>query len=359
MARKIIHLIPYDGIGGVETAAATAEGAMRGDLRLERMFIVAGTDDREARRALRSPLALWRTAGWLARANADLVILSLWRSILVWMLARLRGHAAPSVLFLHNSRDAHLLDRWLTRFASSRVEAIWADSQATLEQRLVLPQTARTRVISYLTRRISPTRGQTPDPAPDLVFWGRLSAQKDPVRLVRLFALVHEARTDARLTMIGPDGGLRADVESEIAARGLEGAVTLIGPADHDAIARHAGSASFYLQTSRYEGMALSVMEAMQLGLVPVVTPVGEIARYTQDGKSAIWVAQSEEGDEAAAAAILDLLGKPDKWRKMQAAALSSWAGRTLYADDVLLAAEETLNAQSSHQAGREGTQLI
>ena len=39
-------------------------------------------------------------------------------------------------------------------------------------------------------------------------------------------------------------------------------------------------NASFYLQTSKFEGFAMSVVESMMMGLVPVVTPVGEIGRY-------------------------------------------------------------------------------
>ena len=103
--------------------------------------------------------------------------------------------------------------------------------------------------------------------------------------------------------------------------------------------------------------MALSVVEAMQLGLVPVVTPVGEIASYTQDGISAIWVGPNEEGDTAAAAAILDLLDRPNKWREMRRAALSSWVDRALYADDVLLAAEEILNPRTRKAADSESIQ--
>lgn len=35
--------------------------------------------------------------------------------------------------------------------------------------------------------------------------------------------------------------------------------------------------------------MAIAVTEAMQLGLVPIVTDVGEIAHYCKDGKNSIY----------------------------------------------------------------------
>ena len=45
---------------------------------------------------------------------------------------------------------------------------------------------------------------------------------------------------------------------------------------------------SFFIQLSSYEGMAMSVVESMQLGLVPIITEVGEIENYCQDLKNGI-----------------------------------------------------------------------
>ena len=48
----------------------------------------------------------------------------------------------------------------------------------------------------------------------------------------------------------------------------------------------------------------MSVVEAMQIGLVPIVTPVGEIARYCVDGKNAVWVQE----DATAVDAVMRLI---------------------------------------------------
>jgi glycosyltransferase involved in cell wall biosynthesis len=39
----------------------------------------------------------------------------------------------------------------------------------------------------------------------------------------------------------------------------------------------------YYLQLSDIEGMAMSVVEAMTIGLIPIVTSVGEISYYAKD----------------------------------------------------------------------------
>ena len=354
--RRVIHLIPYDGIGGVERAAATVEGKQLGDLILERVFIFENVRDRTGRTATFNPQALWAAAGRLARSAPDLVILSLWRSVLVGWLARMRGCRAPMVLFLHNARDAHFLDRMVTRLAARGVVAVWADSTASLQERIPQLNGVSTRVISYLLDRPSPARGESPDPAPNLIFWGRLTAQKEPQRMLAVFAEVYARHPDATFTVIGPDGGQETALRLDIARRGLEHAVRLVGPLSREKIASMAAHASFYLQTSRYEGMAISVMEAMQLGLVPVVTPVGEIARYTRDGHSAIWIAPNDSGADAARSAaerVNALVDDPAVWRRYRDAAVSSLVDLPLYSEDLLAAATETLDGLA--HGGRRG----
>ena len=44
----------------------------------------------------------------------------------------------------------------------------------------------------------------------------------------------------------------------------------------------------FYIQLSDVEGMAMSVIESMSLGLIPVVTKVGEISLYCEHGKNSL-----------------------------------------------------------------------
>jgi len=119
---------------------------------------------------------------------------------------------------------------------------------------------------------------------------------------------------------------------------------------DRAGIEQAAAKASFYLQTSRYEGMALSVIEAMQAGLVPVVTPVGEIASYTMPGETAIWI-ENTPGEGQAVAKVLELIDKPELWTTMRARSISSFAERPLYRDDIMLAARAMLD-----ELGRKGS---
>jgi glycosyltransferase involved in cell wall biosynthesis len=219
-------------------------------------------------------------------------------------------------------------------------DAIWADSSITLDQRVPRGLHSKGRVVSFLLRQQALPEQR--EPSPEFIFWGRLNAQKGLDRALSLFATLARHRQDARFTIIGPDGGMEDHLRERVAELGLHDHVVFKGRMRHEDIAGAASRASFYLQTSFVEGMAISVVEAMQSGLVPVVTPVGEIANYCHDKDTAIFVYE----DDAAVEAVLALLNDPDQYKRMSFAAAKYWQEKPLYRDDFLDAARELTTAR-------------
>jgi glycosyltransferase involved in cell wall biosynthesis len=171
-----------------------------------------------------------------------------------------------------------------------------------------------------------------------------LSAQKDLPRALQLFARVRENHPSAHYLIIGPDGDDTARVHATVQALGLQGCVSFLGPMAFEDICQRVRGRCFYLQTSRYEGMAMSVVEAMQLGLVPVVTPVGEVAAYCVAGVNAVLV-----NDEAQAAAELTrLLNRAAEYQTLRISAIQRWQHQPLYAESVLAACEALLSTRQS-----------
>jgi glycosyltransferase involved in cell wall biosynthesis len=135
----------------------------------------------------------------------------------------------------------------------------------------------------------------------------------------------------------------------------INDAVEFVGPLSHEEVLRRGAQHSFYLQTSVFEGMAMSVVEAMQLGLVPVVTPVGEIARYCVNGLNCIMISD----DEGAVQQVLCALSDLDKFQALRDNAIATWEQYPLYKDSVIeacmtlagVARERADLAPSSHPA--------
>lgn len=96
---------------------------------------------------------------------------------------------------------------------------------------------------------------------------GRLDPQKDQETLIRAFSHIAGDHPDWHLRIVG-EGPLRPQLETLIAALGLDGRVSLPGISKqiHDEYS----AASIFVMPSRYEAFGLATVEAMSHGL-PVI----------------------------------------------------------------------------------------
>lgn len=334
--QKVIHLIPYDGIGGVETAARSMIDISSEDIDFHVRTIFSLSAARR-RWGTFNPLPFLTCLFRLWRAAPDLLMVSLWRSCVVGVLLKILQPRLRLVLFLHLPNDVHRLDRLFTRLAARWAYQVWADSHETLARRLPTLTLEKGRVISFVTARDSalPAIPATPT----FVFWGRIHTQKGLERALRIVAGIKLQRPQAVFLVIGPDGGDLHRLRGLVDTLGLINSVQFLGGMNFAEIRAVAAKASFYLQTSELEGMAMSVVEAMQLGLLPVVTPVGEIAHYARNGENAVVVTD----DAAAVEDVLALLDDDACFQAMREQAVATWADQPLYKDSVLAACREVL----------------
>ena len=339
MSKRIIHLVPYDGIGGVETAARSMGKVKHSSIDFEVRFIFKNATHAMQRWATFNPISFLVATRRVVMDRPDVMIVSLWRSAIVGVLAKLLRPNLKLVVFIHNATDVHWLDFTFTRLAIGLAHEVWADSQASQRSRLPNVRPEKCRIISFVTCHfeVMPARAVRPD----FIFWGRITPQKGLDRALQIFAAVLRQQPTARFWIIGPDGGTLNATKQLCKVLGLTEAVFFLGPATPDEIAVHARRASFYLQTSQFEGMAMSVVEAMQMGLVPVVTAVGEIASYCRQGDNSVVV----ESDQQAIETILSLLNCDEKFQAMRSKAIATWNGKPRYSESVLRACEMLLAA--------------
>ena len=349
---RVIHLVPCDGYGGVETAARSAANSPDLACDLTVYFLAGRTVAEGSRRIvdhpdrrLNDPRTLWAAAREITLLGPDVLVCSLWRSMLVGMAVKRLRPATKLVVFLHTTGGTHPLDRITQRLALRAADALWADSETTLKafgKRTAKPL----RKISLILEHRAPL----PEArlAPRFVSWGRLHRHKGHDRSLELLALLVSRGIDARLEIWGADGGSGDALRNQCDSLGLSDRVRFAGSFDPSRLAEVAGGHSFYLSLSRLEGFGMSVAEAMQLGLVPVATPVGEIARYVRDGENGLLV----DADQLSVAAdrIAKLLQSPDNYRRMSLAAAQGWRAAPLYAEDFCAAALEVARVPHATQ---------
>ena len=140
-----------------------------------------------------------------------------------------------------------------------------------------------------------------------IVSVGRLDHQKNPLLAVEVLQRLVEVRPGSVLVWIG-DGVLRPDIEQAILAKQLQKKVILAGLLKPHRIAQILQASDAYLMTSAYEGMPISVLEALGTGLPVVSTSVGEVPRVIQNGLSGLVV----EGHEPVAlvAGLVEVLSR-------------------------------------------------
>jgi glycosyltransferase involved in cell wall biosynthesis len=328
--QKVIHLIPYDGIGGVETAARSMGSFKHENINFEVAYIYQNVVAGRPSTSIFSPWPLVTAAWRIRNEKPNFLVVSLWRSAIVGLMIKLLRPQVKLVTFLHLDKDVHLLDLVFTRASIWFSSEIWADSAVTISGRLSASQRSQCRQISFVTRRFEtqPIRKI----APVFIYWGRISEQKGLDRALRIFAEILKIKSGACFWIVGPDSGALPAIKFLCTSLGLLKAVTFKGPASHDQIISYATQASFYLQTSIYEGMAMSVVEAMQLGLVPIVTPVGEIGTYCQNNFNAVVV----ESDQKAVKDVINLLQSNGNYLRLRTNAIATWQDKPLYRDSVL-----------------------
>ena len=262
----------------------------------------------------------------------DVVVGSLWRSVPLLLALRVILPRAKLVMTVNSGRAAHAIDDTLFRTAARFVDEVWSDSETALIAREVC---AKSRVISFVIDSIAPVAPAVP--APRFVAWARIDRNKGFDVALGLIAGLTARGLNPHFDLHGPDGGEVDALKRQAVALGIGQRVHFHGPIVHADLHLAAEAASFFLLPSRFEGMSMACVEAMQFGLVPVVTPAGEMARYVVPGKTGLRIDPQRLDimvDEIAA-----LLADSDRYAAIQRAAIGRWRSAPLYADQFCAAA--------------------
>lgn len=153
---------------------------------------------------------------------------------------------------------------------------------------------------------------QGPKPIPTAISVARLSAVKDFPTLVRAVPLVLAQVPDFRLRIVG-DGPERAKLETLIDELSLRPHVELLGER-HD-VPDLLAESGFFVSSSLSEGISLTLLEAMAVGLPVVTTAVGGNPEIVLDGQTGRLVPASDPS--ALARAIVDHCVEPNLWHAM------------------------------------------
>ncbi len=249
------------------------------------------------------PFNIFRIAFSLLKMKPDIMISSLWRASLAGRIVKAIDRTIVFIPFIHSTTFFHLCDKIFTLLAIRSADQVFTDSSAATnfiqkEHSPGCPVTA----ISFFTQK-SPAEKSNPPLSGDVIrfmFLGRLNPVKNLPLAIDTIGALRSRGLNAHLDIFGRDDGMLADIQKHIARNNLQSFVKFQGELNADQKMQAFREHHFLIQLSFREGMAMSVAEAMQNGLVCFVTPVGEIQNYAEDMHTAVFANTGSEEEWAA-----------------------------------------------------------
>jgi len=134
----------------------------------------------------------------------------------------------------------------------------------------------------------------------------RLAEQKDPLTLIRTFAMIAGARPEVRFLIVG-DGPMRAQVQALARELGILGMMRITGLVQN--VAPFLAAFDVFVTTSLWEGMPIAFLESMILGRPVVACAVDGVNDLIDHGKTGLLAPPKDV--ETLARHVIELLTYP------------------------------------------------
>ena len=340
---KICHLVPSYYGGGVEAAAGTFNSYSSEKFLFNVYFIKKNNNQNKC-------INFLKTIKYLFKEKPDVILTSLWKSNFLSLLYKLFNKKAKLILFFHSTKNIHLLDELMTNLTALCSFEIWADSEITMLERInslrffnifqkIFFKNKKRRVISFVKEKLKPLYQKSCKAK--FIYWGRLSPNKNIDKAIKLFSEIHKFYPDSTFLIIGPDNGVKDFLYSIIRKKNLSEHVFIFDFMKFSKIRSYANKASFFIQLSSYEGMAMSVSESMQLGLIPIVTNVGQIKIYCKNLFNSLIY---KENQKEVIKNILEIISSESAYKRLRENSINTWTNSSTYKADLIKNFEEISN---------------
>jgi glycosyltransferase involved in cell wall biosynthesis len=269
--------------------------------------------------------SFWRLFDFIRREKFDLIHTHLtYSNILGTIIGRMTG--TPVIASLRTAGYDPRYHRWIRQFIETVVvlfgaQRIMANGQVVAElgrkrffsRKIDVVPNAITLTEALPSEERNALRMQlTGDPTrPIVISVGRLDLPKGFPDLLNAFDLVRKTYPQAALLIAG-DGPIREQLERQVKDLGLENHVFLLG--ERDDVGSLLGASDLYVTSSHWEGLPVSVLEAMAAGLPVIATTVGELPTLVVRQAGSLVPPREPErlGME-----IIHLLSNPDRIESM------------------------------------------
>lgn len=198
-----------------------------------------------------------------------IILSSLWKSHLVsFFLPKYYR-----VSFFHSSSYSHALDYLCSKMAFLYHDKSIYDSYSTRD---IYSKSGF--IVPYIFKKNREIRTDRQDLT--FIFIGRINKVKGLERSLLIILELKNLGLNPVFDIYGPDEGEKNKLEKLVSEYGLCEHVKFKGSLEPNKVSECMANYTFYMQTSYREGMGASIILSQSIGLIPIVTPVGEVAKY-------------------------------------------------------------------------------
>lgn len=352
--KKLVYILHEIKTGGVEVALLSAIPKL--NLEFDLSVIVLGPIDdkllKDLKESEKSVFISYNYKLWLypfiipyvvmaiLKLKPDIIVSSLWRASCIGTITKILSSRIRYFAFIHNTVFFHTLDRFFSTWAMNNADTVLTDSKSSFNFVKSYNSQVNIRIISFLTNPtpiLHSTLFEKGNKEIKLLSLGRLNFIKNIPASIEAIAYLRNGGINVVLDIYGRDDGAMDEVIAAIEEHRLENIVTLKGEISHtkrfDLFSNYHG----VIQFSIFEGMAMSIVEAMQYGLVAFVTPVGEIPNYSEDLLSAVYIDLSDEFERINSfEKIKNVLLNKNLCLELSYNAQDGFKDKTIYADSLI-----------------------
>lgn len=130
-----------------------------------------------------------------------------------------------------------------------------------------------------------------------LLSTGNLTIAKNPLKLIEIYSLIENKYKDVSMVIAG-SGGLENKVRKLSEKKGIRN-IIFLGHVNYEKMHNLYACSDVYIMTSLYEGLPLTLLEAMSSGLPCIVSDVTSISSMVNDAKAGISVTFDDETENA------------------------------------------------------------
>jgi glycosyltransferase involved in cell wall biosynthesis len=209
----------------------------------------------------------------IAKLRIRVIILNSWEYNEILDLPR-KDLTIPVISIVHNDRDVFYE---MARLLQDRVSTIVAVSDRIRTKLKAVVPLSRRSIVRYIPYGVEPValrEPKTSDRPLQLVYLGRIQQeQKRIFDLVPFVTTLNSLGVNCVLNVIG-DGGDVRELFDKLSVRPGTAQINFWGPVLHREAMEQLSSQDIYLLFSEFEGLPISLLEALARGVVPVVSQI-------------------------------------------------------------------------------------